>query len=415
MSANAPAETLLFQLQEQIRRHLEEGAPCQDGLVIIDRYIARSQMMMYQPTGNGNRVRPVVYTHEQFLDMLDGIRRPVSTLQEVYQAAFPVRNDGIVFRYSPEQVDTLVHVLLDRVLRVITRRGYVWLEEARDEQQEGPGLMQDVAMDTSAVVNESQTPQVEETVQQEGPGLMQDMAMDTSAVVNESQTPQIEETVQHEEPVLIPDATIGANVVNAFLTVQANLQAAEIAQMDPTNCKAVIAATDDLLHTLELRQACQTTVDSGFLRSPEDVMLEQDTEAAIKLSLQDSHKRPLVPVPSQDMDAYQDNQDLAEAIALSMGVDVKRRESLYGDQDDKDMAEAIALSMGVELGRQETPYVDQNGQGQKEPPAWSWGRTEQAQFEHDTYLAMMLSKGNNDDEETDMELDALLDSVMPKF
>jgi hypothetical protein len=144
-------------------------------------------------------------------------------------------------------------------------------------------------------------------------------------------------------------------------------------------------------------------------------MLEQDTEAAIKLSLQDSHKRPLVPVPSQDMDAYQDDRDLAEAIALSMGVDVKRRESLYGDQDDKDMAEAIALSMGVELGRQETPYVDQNGQGQKEPPAWSWGRTEQAQFEHDTYLAMMLSKGNNDDEETDMELDALLDSVMPKF
>ena len=79
------------------------------------------------------------------------------------------------------------------------------------------------------------------------------------------------------------------------------------------------------------------------------------------------------------------------------------------------MAEAIALSLGVKVGDQDTPYVDQNGQGQKEPPAWSWGMTEEEKFEHDTYLAMMLSKGKDDNEGTDMELDALLDSVMPKL
>jgi hypothetical protein len=385
MFANALAKIIFFELQEQLRRHLVDGAPSQDGLVIVDRYIARWQAnMMHQWAVSGSKTKPVVYTHEQFLDILDGITRPVSTLQDVYQAIFPfIRNDGIVFRYSPEQVDTLVHVLLDRVLRVITAPGYVWLEEARDEQQVETGLTQDVDMNTSTVVNESQTP-------------------------------QFEETVQYEEPVLISDVTIEATVANAFLTIQANIQAEMIAEMDTTDCKAVIKAASNLVDTLELRREYETAVDSGFLRSPDDVMFDKDMEDAIKQSLQDSHERPLAPVPSQDMDAYQDDQDLAEAIALSMGVNVKRQESLYGDQDDKDMAKAIALSLGVKVGDQETPYVDQNGQGQKEPPAWSWGMTEEEKFEHDTSLAMALSNVK-DGEGTDMELDALLDSVMPKL
>jgi hypothetical protein len=253
MFGNMQARAFCIDLQYKFGCHLSIGAPSRDGLAIIDGYITKWQMGMVGTSA-------VPYTNEQFLDVLDGITRPVTTLQELHQEVFPTMDRY----YTTQQVDTLTRALLDRVLRVITAPGYVWLyKTAKKRKQEE---------------EEQALPAVE--------------AMEMATEVLATQ----------------------AELVTEVLTIQANIQAEKVTQIKPTDYRALIDATRDLADTLEFREQCKPSFmpDGGFFRSPEDVMFDHE----MKTAMERSQGRVLT---------SQSERELAKALALSQAMDEERQ------------------------------------------------------------------------------------------
>lgn len=280
-----------IELQYQFARHLSVGAPSHDGLDILRHFINTWQDSQPAPWFMGKRNTEAYYcTEAHFLDVLDGIARPVSNLWELHLALFPVHIEGFVFYYTPRQVDTLAHVLLDKVLRIITAPGYVWMYKTAKKKQ--------------------------------------------------------------EEQVAPPPA-VAMELVTEVLTIQANLQAEKVTQINPVDYRALIDATRDLADTLDLREQCKppsfAPTAGAFFRSPEDVMFDHEMETAM---------------------------------ARSQGHIL----SATG-QSDRELAKALALSQAMD---------------------------EEQRFERDMALAMAMSRAENGGT-GDQELDSLLDSVMPKW
>jgi hypothetical protein len=283
MFTNMNAMASCIELQDQLLAYINATTgPSHSGLGIVRSFINEYQNA--QPTPwfmTEQNAEAYFYNREHFLEVLDGINRPITNLLVLHQTLFPVREEGFWIYYTSQQVDTLARALMEKLLRLICSPGYVLLRKPTQE-------------------------------------------------------------VLLPEQVAPRDAPIDTALVHDVLTIQANIQAERVTQIKPTDYRALIDATCDLADTLELRGQCNPGFmpDGGFFRSPEDVMFDHELETAMArsqgrvLTSQSDRELAKALALSQAMDEEQQfERDMALAMAMSTvenGTGDQELDSLLG-------------------------------------------------------------------------------------